>query len=79
MDEDALVVTEIAQLVRLDFVLFDFGVVDVAFPGAMAPRAFHDGLLAEKISRLDGVSFIGRPEDETVAEVQCEYFRFVVA
>ena len=31
MDEDALVVAEIAEFVRRDFVLFGFGAIDVPF------------------------------------------------
>ena len=37
MDKDALVVAEIAELVRFDFVLFGFVVIHVAFSSAVTP------------------------------------------
>lgn len=37
VDKDALVVTEIAELVGFEFVLLGFGVVHIAFAGAEAP------------------------------------------
>lgn len=69
MDEDALVVAEIAEFVRLDFVFLGFGVVYVAFAGAESPRAFHDALLADKIGGLDGIGLVGGAEDEAIAEI----------
>ena len=35
MNEDALVVAEIAELVRLDFVFFGFVVIHIPFPGTV--------------------------------------------
>lgn len=37
MDEDALVVAQVAELVRFDFVLLGFGVIRVALAGTVAP------------------------------------------
>jgi hypothetical protein len=59
VDNDAFVVTEVSQFVRLDFVFLDLGVVDVALSGTVAPGAFHDSLLADKIGGLNGVGFMG--------------------
>ena len=67
-------VAEIAELVRFNFVLLGFGVVDVAFAHAVAPRAFYDPLLADEVGGLNRVSFVGRAEDEAVAEIQREHF-----
>ena len=37
MDKDALVVAEITELVRLDFVFFGLVVIHIAFSGAVTP------------------------------------------
>jgi hypothetical protein len=37
MDEDALVVAEVAEPVRFDFVFLGFGIVHVALAGAESP------------------------------------------
>ena len=44
VDEDALVVTEIAELVWFDFVFFGFGIIDVPPAGTESPRPFHHSL-----------------------------------
>jgi len=74
MDEDALVVAEIAELVWLDFVFLGFGVVHVTLAGTESPRALHDALLAEEVSSLDGISFVSGTEDHSVTEIQREHF-----
>jgi len=56
-------VTEIAELVRFDFVFLGFGVVHILPSGTVSSRAFHDALLAEKIGGLDCVSLVGGAED----------------
>ena len=79
MDEHAFVVAEVAEFVRFDFVFFGFGVVHVALAGAESPRAFHHALFADEIGGLNGVAFVGGAEDEPVAEIEREHFRFVRA
>ncbi len=79
MDEYALVVAEIAELMRFDLVLLGFGVVDVALAGAESPRAFHHALLAKKIGGLHGIGFVRGAENHPVAEIQYEHLGFVVA
>ena len=37
MNQHALMVAEIAQLVRLDFVFLSFVVIDIAFAGTVTP------------------------------------------
>ena len=69
VDEDALVVAEIAEFVRLDFVFLGFGIVHVAPAGAESPRAFHHALLADEIGGLNGVGFVGRAENHPVAKI----------
>ena len=78
MNEDPLVVAEIVELLRLDLVLFGFGVVHVLLSGAEAPCALHHALLAEKVSGLDRFGFADGAEDEAVAAVQGEHFGLVV-
>src|SRR5205809_2907331 len=63
VNEDALVIAEIAEFVRLDSVLLSLGVVDVAPACAETPRAFDHALLANEISGLNCVGFVGSPED----------------
>ena len=72
-------VAEIAELVRFDLVLLGFGVVRVRLSGAVAPRAFHDALLAQEVSGLHRIGFVGSAEDEAITKIQCQHFRFVVA
>jgi len=67
MDEDALVVAEIAELVWFDFVLLGFGVVHVVLVGAESPRPFYHALLADEVGGLNGIGFIGGAEDEAIA------------
>src|SRR6266581_8442392 len=69
VNQDALVIAEIAELVRLDSVLLGLGVVDVAPACAETPRAFDHALLANEISGLNCVGFVGSPEDQAVAEI----------
>ena len=69
MDENALVVAEIAEFVRFDLVFLGFGVVDVPLPGAESPGAFHHALFADEVGGLNGVCLISGAEDEPVAEV----------
>jgi hypothetical protein len=73
VNEDALVVPETAELMRLDFVFLSFGIVHVAFTGAEAPRALHHVLLAKKVSSLNGVRFVGGAEDHAVTEIEGEH------
>lgn len=72
-------VAKIAELVGFDFVFLGLGIVDVAFTGAVSPRAFHDALFAEKICRLDRIGFVGGAKDEPVTEIQGQHLRFVIA
>ena len=72
MDENTLVIAQVAELVRFDFVFFGFGVVHVAFAGAEAPGAFDDALFADEVGGLDGVGLVGGAEDHAVAEVEGE-------
>ena len=74
MDEDALVVAEIAKLVGFDFVFLGFGVIDVAFAGAEAPGTFDYALFANEVGGLDRVGLVGGTEDHAVAEVEGEDF-----
>lgn len=37
MNEHTLMVTEIAKLVRFDFMFFSFGIIDIALAGAKTP------------------------------------------
>ena len=79
MDQHALVIPEIAELVRFDFVFLGFVVIHIAFAAAVTPRAFDDPLLAEKIRALHGVLLVGGTENHPVTEIQCKHFGFVVA
>ena len=79
VDEHALMVAKIAELVRFDFVFLDFVVIHIALACTEAPRAFDDALLAEKIGSLDGVGFIGGAEDHAIAEIQRQHFGFIVS
>lgn len=74
MDENALVVAEHAQFVRLDFVFFNFVVSHVALSGIVTPGAFHDPLFANKIGGLNRIGFIGGAENHPVAEIQGQDF-----
>src|SRR5690348_12856069 len=79
VDDDALIVAKVAEFVWLYLVLLSFIVVHIAFARAESPGAFDDALLAEKISGLHRISFVGGSEDHAVAEIQREHLRFVVA
>jgi hypothetical protein len=74
MDEDALVVTEIAQFVRLDFVFFGFVVIHVSFSGTVTPLAFYHPFFADEIGGLNGIGFVGGPENHPVAKIQGQDF-----
>jgi len=78
VNQHALVVAEIAEFVRFDFVLFGFGVVDIAFTGTVSPGAFDHALFAEEVSCLDGVSLICAAKDDPIAQIQREHFRLVI-
>ena len=67
VDENALVIVEIAKFVGFDFVFLSFGIVHVALAGAESPRAFHHALFADEVGGLNGIGFIGGTEDESVA------------
>src|SRR5438552_3223516 len=58
VNEDALVVAEIAEFVRLDSVLLCLGVVHVPPAGAETPRALDHAFLAYEISGLNRVGFV---------------------
>src|SRR6266700_4133955 len=79
VNENALVIAEIAEFVRLDSVLLSLGVVDAAPAGAVAPGPFHDTSFAEEVGGLNGIGFVGGTENYPVTKIQCEHFRFVVA
>src|SRR5260221_1265492 len=66
VDEDALVVPETAELMRFDFVFFGFGIVHIALAGTVSPRALHHVILAQKVSSLNGIQFVGGAEDHAV-------------
>ena len=70
MDENAFVVAEIAELVRLDFVFLGFIVIHIAFAGTVAPRAFYDPFFPDEIGGLNGISFVGGTENQAVAKIQ---------
>src|SRR6185503_10369222 len=70
VDEHALVVAEVAELVGFDLVLLGFVVVHVAFTRAESPGAFDDALFAKKVGGLNCVAFIGSTEHHAVAEIQ---------
>jgi len=59
VDEHALVVAKVSELVRFDFVLLNFVVVHVAPSSIESPRALDDAFLAEKVGGLDCIAFIG--------------------
>ena len=79
MDENAFVVAETTELVGLQSVLLGFGVIDVAFASAVTPRTLDHAFLAEEVSGLHGVAFIGGAEDHPVAEIQRQDLGLVVA
>ncbi len=78
MNKNALVVAEGAELMWLDFVLLVFGIIDGAFARGVAPRTLYDPLLAEKVSRLNGVGLVATAEDDPIAQIQRKNLRFVV-
>ena len=63
MDEHALVVTEIAELVWFDFVLLGLVVINIALAGAVTPRAFYNPRFADEIGGLHRVGFVGGSEN----------------
>ena len=74
MDKHTLVVAEIAQLVRLDFMFLGFIVIYVSFSGAVTPRAFYDPFFADEIGGLNGIGFIGGAKNHPVAKIQSQDF-----
>jgi len=69
MNENTFVVAEIAELMRLDFVLFGLVVIYIPLAGTGTPRAFYYALFTQKIGGLHGIGFIGRAENHPVAEI----------
>ncbi len=63
VDDDAFVVAHVSQLVGFNFVFLCLRIVDVALSGAVTPGTFHHVFLAEEIGGLNGIGFIGGPED----------------
>ena len=57
---------------RLDFVLVLLGVVPRDFAVGVTPRFFDDAFLAEEFGAFERAFFVGRFEDEAVAEVEGE-------
>jgi hypothetical protein len=74
MNKNALMVAEIAELVRFDFVFLGFVVVHVSFAGTVTPGAFYDALLADEIGGLKGIGFVGGAENHPVTKIQGQDF-----
>ena len=72
-------ITEVAQLVWLDFVFLGIVEIDAALAGTGTPRTLHHLFLAQKIGGLNGVRLVGRPENHPVAQIQRQHLRLVVA
>src|ERR1043166_8132945 len=79
MNQNALVVAEVAELVWLNLVLLGLGVIHSSLACAVAPGALDDALLAEKVRGLDGIGFLGGAENETVAEIEGQHFGLVIS
>ena len=76
VDDHSSVFRQIAQEVRLYLVFLLFGIITRRTAACVAPRLFDYALLAEEIGALDGPFFIGRLEDEPVAQIESEDARF---
>ena len=76
MNDHCGVLRQIAQEVRLYLVLLLFGIITRPAAACVAPRPFDYALPPEEIGALDGPFFIGRFEDEPVAQIESEYARF---
>jgi hypothetical protein len=79
MHQDALVIALIAKTVGFYFMFLVLGIRHAVFAGMRPPVAFHNPLHAEKISRLNGVCFIGAAENHPVVQIQREHCGFVFA
>ncbi len=73
MHQDAFVIAQLAQHVRLDFVFLDFVKIAVLFSAAETPGAFDHLALPKKVRALQGVGLVRRPENDSIAQVQREH------
>ena len=72
MDEDALVIAQVAQNVRFDLVLVHLVVVPRAFAAGVTPRTFDDGSLAKEVGALHSVRLVRGAKNQPVAKIQSQ-------
>jgi hypothetical protein len=70
MDEDALVIAQVAQNVRFDLVLVHLVVVPRASAAGVTPRTFDDGSLAKEVGALHSVRLVRSAKNQPVAKIQ---------
>ena len=72
MDEDALVIAQVAQNMRLDLVLIDLIVIARPFAAGVTPRTFDDGSLAKEVGALHSVRLVRGAKNQPVAKIQSQ-------
>jgi hypothetical protein len=74
--QDAVMLLQISQSVRLDLVFLLLGIVPRDSSAVVAPRFCDHAPFSEEIGTLRRAFFIGGFEDEAIAEIQSEHARF---
>ena len=75
--QDAVMLLQISQSVRLDLVFLLLGIVPRDSSAVVAPGLFDHALFAKKVGAFQCPFFIGGFEDEAVAKIEGEDARFL--
>jgi hypothetical protein len=79
MDEDALVLFHVAQLVRLDFMLILVVIVSRHVAAGISPTPFCDLSRSQEIRAVNGTRLVGSFENYSLSQIEGHDFRFIIA